>query len=90
MCWALDLSIVVVGLVKGIRIIDGIGDVDEVDCFRACDCSKRARSREATIFGGVVTKGKETRTIGVQKAWKEVWDGTEEEIKELWNGNTVS
>lgn len=30
MCWALDLSIVVVGLVKGIRIIDGIGDVDEV------------------------------------------------------------
>lgn len=90
MCWALELSIIVVGSVKGIRMIDGIRDADEVDCSRVYDCSKGARFREATTFDGVVTKGRETRTIGVQKAWKEVWDGTKEEIKELWNGNTVS
>lgn len=91
MCWALELSIVVVGSVKGIRMIDGLGDADEVDCSKVCDYSKGVRSREATTFDGVVTKERETRrTIGVQKAWKEVWDGTEEEIKELWNGNMVS
>lgn len=51
----------------------GIGDADEVDCSRVCDCSKGARSREAITFDGVVTKGRKTgRTIGVQKSWKEV------------------